>query len=64
MPARSRAASTWEGDIVNGPYWIPLPTEGDEKFLIAWKQTNNGTSFVASPFSLPWLGNDDVFESS
>jgi hypothetical protein len=53
----------WEGDIKDGPYWIPLPAEGHDKFLIAWKQSNDGTCFVASPFALHWLGSE-VFESS
>ena len=47
----------WEGDIREGPYFAPLP-ENDthpSAFLLAWKQDNNGATFVASPFNLPWL---------
>ena len=60
----ARREHNWEGDIsiMGGPYWIPLPPGRDDKFLIAWKQSNDGTSFVASPFALPWLGTDHVFE--
>ena len=46
----------WAGDIREGPFWIPLPPlTGDWTFAIAWKQDNNGDTFVASPFQLPWL---------
>ena len=54
----ARHEHNWEGDVSQGPYWIPLPATGDDKFLIAWKQANDGTCFVASPFALPWLGID------
>jgi hypothetical protein len=59
--ARTRVG--WEGDVrggmhsASGPFWVPIPT-GDScktEFLIAWKQDNNGTTFVISPFALPWL---------
>jgi len=49
----------WEGDIRKGeqPYVSPLPHHDDTicEFLIAWKQDNNGSTFVASPYPLPWL---------
>lgn len=48
----------WEGDIRSGegPFWIPLPCDtGSWTFAIAWKQDNNGETFVASPFQLTWL---------
>jgi hypothetical protein len=53
----------WEGDIrggffsdVGGPWVCPLPL-GDysNEYLIAWKQDNNGQTFIASPVLLPWL---------
>jgi hypothetical protein len=28
-------------------YWSRLLAAGDNKFLIAWKQSNDGTHFVA-----------------
>jgi hypothetical protein len=46
----------WEGDCSQGPFWLPLPADtGNYLFLFAWKQSNNGTTFVASPVELPWL---------
>jgi hypothetical protein len=60
--AELRAAEAgWEGDIRNwrnGPFVAPLPVnygDGTIRYMIAWKQDNNGTTFVASPFPLPWL---------
>ena len=52
----------WEGDMSDGPYISMLPDDGDPgpcKFMIAWKQSNNGTTFIASPFELPWLGDSE-----
>lgn len=48
----------WEGDIREGPFIAGLPHEhagGKPVFMIAWKQDNNGTTFVASPVQLPHL---------
>lgn len=47
----------WEGDIREGPYvsMLPDPDNGGTCFLVAWKQNNNGTCYIASPFALPWL---------
>lgn len=48
----------WEGDVIQGPYVSPIPDTGGDvvcEFLIGWKQQNNGTTFIASPFKLPWL---------
>lgn len=48
----------WEGDIREGPYVSMLPNAGCDpecSVLIAWKQDNNGTTFIASPYRLPWL---------
>jgi hypothetical protein len=50
----------WEGDIRpggNGPFVIPIPTDepGVPAFAIAWKQDNNGSTFVASTVALPHL---------
>jgi hypothetical protein len=52
----------WEGDIREGPYVAGLPTHetaDDGHFMIAWKQDNNGDTFVASPYRLPWLESGD-----
>jgi len=52
----------WEGDFRQGPYVSAIPAGDSEchsELLIAWKQDNNGTTFIASPFALPWMGNAD-----
>ncbi|PSS59873.1 hypothetical protein C6558_36235 [Ensifer sp. NM-2] len=49
----------WEGDMRSGPFVsaLPNPDSGNlSDFILAWKQDNNGTTFVASPYELPWLG--------
>jgi hypothetical protein len=46
----------WEGDMREGPFVAGLPSEpGTFEYLIAWKQDNNGQTFVVSPVRLPWL---------
>lgn len=48
----------WEGDIREGPFVAGLPTDmiaNDGKIMIAWKQDNNGDTFVVSPIKLAWL---------
>jgi len=46
----------WEGDIANGPFTSALPTgECESAPIVAWKQANNGSTFVASYLPLPWL---------
>lgn len=51
----------WEGDIRTGPYaWmLPNPDGGGElePFAFAWKQDNNGATFVVSKVALPHLVN-------
>lgn len=52
----------WEGDIREGPYIAGLPTHetaDDGHIMIAWKQDNNGDTFVVSPYKLPWLEHGD-----
>jgi hypothetical protein len=52
----------WEGDIREGPFIAGLPTHDvgrDGRFMIAWKQDNNGDTFVVSPYRLPWLEKGD-----
>lgn len=50
----------WEGDMRQGPFvsGLPTPDSPNSEFLIGWKQDNNGTTFVASPYELPWLSKD------
>lgn len=51
----ARASLMWEGDD-NGPRFSVIPTGDDEAALvIAWKQINNGTTFVVSEHPMPWL---------
>lgn len=57
--------SNWEGDIREGIYVSAVP-DGEESgdtccLLIAWKQDNNGTTFLYSKKELPWLNYDDGF---
>jgi hypothetical protein len=47
----------WEGDMRQGPFIGGLPMDLDDaRYCLAWKQDNNGTTFVAAPVELPWLG--------
>lgn len=51
----------WEGDFSVGPMVAGLPNRGGDTMsgiLIGWKQQNDGTTFVASPYRLPWLDED------
>jgi hypothetical protein len=50
----------WEGDIREGPYVTVLPHSdgGFPPFVIGWKQENNGDTFIAAPFELPWLAQE------
>lgn len=47
----------WDGTYREGPYvsGLPMPDADDFGFMVAWKQDNNGTTFVASPVPLPHL---------
>lgn len=46
----------WEGDIRQGPYVAALPNgDCESDLMIAWKQDNNGETFIVSPLLLPWL---------
>ena len=44
------------------PWWAPFPgpDSGDPLYLIAWKQENNGTTFIVSPVELPHLGEPEL----
>lgn len=55
--AAARSAG-WEGDFRETPRVIWLPNPPDVSFApaFAWKQDNNGTVWIVSPFELPWLG--------
>lgn len=52
---RLASAAGWEG-VVRGDvrvFW--LPAENEFQYAFVWKQGNNGTTFVVSPFELPHL---------
>jgi hypothetical protein len=48
----------WKGDMREGPYIAGLPPSdsgGGGDYMIAWKQDNNGDTFIVSPYRIPWL---------
>ena len=48
-------------ETYDGPYVAALPTsDGEIRLVMAWKQENNGTTFIASPVSLEHLEDDAV----
>ncbi len=59
----AREQLCWDGDIRGGfghhdggPWVAPLPAKsGGYEFLLAWKQDDNGMTFVISPQPLQWL---------
>jgi hypothetical protein len=52
----AKAKLLWEGDMTVGPRFAALPNgEYDNALMIAWKQANNGTTYIVSEIELPWL---------
>lgn len=47
--------SYWEGDFRESPRVFWLPSEQEFLHAFAWKQDNNGTTFIISPHPLPHL---------
>jgi hypothetical protein len=48
----------WEGDFTIKPKVLVLPPCGDDFSLtlaFIWKQSNNGSVFIASEDGIPWL---------
>ncbi len=47
----------WEGDIMDGPFYfaVPNPDELAFAFGLVLKQSNNGSTFIASPVPLPHI---------
>ncbi len=48
----------WQGDIREGPFIAGVPTfeiRNTSLFMVAWKQDDDGLTFIASPVQLPWL---------
>lgn len=64
----AKEQSYFEGDFMNGPGVFLLPFPNDSLFRFeygfAWKQRNNGSTFIVSPVPLDWLedefGNDRI----
>jgi hypothetical protein len=49
----------WEGDYREPPVFFAVPSCEVEMHLgVAVKQDNNGSTFIASPFPMPWLEQD------
>lgn len=51
----------WEGDFTVGPLYSAIPSlsgNSQSEMLIGWKQSNDGTTYIASPYSLSWLERD------
>ena len=48
----------WEGDIRGDAHVFMVPAENEFLYGFAWKQDNNGTTYVVSPVKLPHL--DDL----
>jgi hypothetical protein len=49
------------GDVQGSPLVSMIPNAGcapECGVLIGWKQLDNGTTFIASPYRLPWLEED------
>lgn len=55
--AKSRG---WEGDFRHDPVVFWIPGETGFMFAFAFKQDNNGSTFVISPVMLPWLEELDT----
>lgn len=48
-------AAGWEGDGRWACAPLPAPEMFSSELMFAVKQSNNGTTYVVSPFRLPWL---------
>ena len=47
----------WEGDISQGPFitGVAASDGGDSQIIMAWKQSNDGATFIISPNKLQYL---------
>ena len=54
----AREEMRWQGDVREGPYVFALPDTCSCQLGVAWKQDNNGDTFVFSIRELPWLLSD------
>jgi hypothetical protein len=53
----------WQGDTRDGPFIAGMPTfeiRHTSLFLVAWKQNDDGLTFIASPVALPWLALNET----
>lgn len=48
-------SENWEGDFSQGPVVFWVPVDGTFQYGFAFKQPNNGSTFVISPVPMPWL---------
>lgn len=56
----------WQGDIREGPFVAGVPTfeiRNTSLFMVAWKQDDDGLTFIASPVRLPWLESKEAVGS-
>lgn len=56
--AVARKFTHWEGDVRQGPFVLFGPSESGEAMIatgFAWKQDNNGTTFIVNRFPFPQL---------
>lgn len=53
----------WEGDFREGPFVFHVPMPGDPEMAVgfAWKQDNNGDTFLCSPVRLDLRGSCTEF---
>lgn len=55
----------WEGDFREPARFFALPGDGGMEVGVAIKQDNNGSTFIGSPYPLPWLqGSDTEFTTT
>lgn len=45
----------WDGDFARGPIVFWIPTHNTFCYGFAFKQDDDGATFVVSPVELPWL---------
>lgn len=56
--ARDLASTAgWEGDFRDDPVVFWVPSDDGFRFGFVIKQDNNGSTFVVTPFQMPWLEN-------
>lgn len=56
---KKAVGSYWDGDVREGPFVFSIPYDVEMKLGFAWKQDNNGTTYVCSPVELTHLPLED-----